>query len=250
MPLIRSLIAALAAATLLVLAPAAHADGDPASDVLVSENVFYGTGLDLMSKPAAQLPAMLTTSAGKGYEIRVALIPEFADLGIATWMWKDPKAYAKYLGDELGYTYKARTLILMPNGYAIFHLGHSTVREQRLLDRLPAPRKSARFLPGAIDAVRRLAAAQGVKLSVPNVKVPPGGVQANVLDHGAPANPDTTVVPGATIAPRTGSTPPVVAAKSSGGTWMFAIPVVAFVLVAVGAIVRGRMRRRAASPSA
>jgi hypothetical protein len=249
MPFTRSFTIALVAAASLALAPAAHADGDPASDVLVQQDVFYGSALDLTSKPAAQLPALLAQSAKKGYEIRVAAISALEDLGIATWMWQDPKSYAKYLGEELGYVYKARTLVVMPNGYAMFHLGHSTVREQRLLDGLPAPRQPARFLPGAIDAVKRLAAAQDVTLTVPSVTVPPGGVPALKPVHAATPAATFTVAPGSTVTPRPGPARAPVATSSSGGAWMFAIPIVAFVLVAVAAIGRSRVReRRASSP--
>ncbi|WP_028060827.1 hypothetical protein [Candidatus Solirubrobacter pratensis] len=250
MPSVRILVTALAAVLWLVLTPAAHADGDPASDVLVQQDVFYGSALDLESKPAAQLPALLAQASQKGYEIRVAAISRFADLGTAGSMWEVPKAYAKFLGEELSLVYGGRLMIVMPNGYALFHLGHSTVREQRLLGRLAAPRRAERFLPGAIDAVERLAAAEGVKLSVPEVEPPPGGVPAVDPIHAAPPAASVTTAPGATVTPRSGpARAPAAASGGSSGAWLFVLPVAAFVLVAVVAIVRGRVRDRRSSPT-
>src|SRR5207237_3171922 len=52
-------IAAVAAAVLAVaVLTGAGADGDPASDVLPEQPVFYGSALDLESRPAAQLDAL------------------------------------------------------------------------------------------------------------------------------------------------------------------------------------------------
>lgn len=101
MPHIRPLLAAACgAATLLAAgAPAARANGDPASDVLARRDVFYRMALDLRSKPAAQLPALLAQSRQKGYEIKVAARPE--DLGDVGWMWEDPTNYAQFLATEI-----------------------------------------------------------------------------------------------------------------------------------------------------
>ena len=123
------------------------------------------------------MPALLEQSRAQGYEIKVALISAFEDLGVVTFLWKQPKPYADYLGAELSMVYKQRVLVVMPNGYGIYRLGHSGVREQRLLERLRPARKASAMLPRAIDAVRRLAAAQGVELATPDVKPPPGGVK-------------------------------------------------------------------------
>ena len=152
---------------LLIAAPAAGADSDPASDMLPTEDVYYGYGIDLRSKQAAQLPAMLATSRERGYEIKVALISGFVDLGIATWMWLDPREYARYLGDELSLVYKGRLLVLMRNGYGVYYNGAVPGKERRVISRLDPPRRAARFLDTAIDTVRDLAAANGVKLKVP-----------------------------------------------------------------------------------
>jgi hypothetical protein len=221
---------------LLVAAPAARADGDPASDILVNEDVYYGYGIDLESKEAAQLPAMLATSRERGYELKVALISGFVDLGIATWMWLDPREYARYLGDELSLVYKGRLLVLMRNGYGVYYNGEVPGKERRVISRLDPPRRAARFLDTAIDTVRTLAAANDVKLTVPDVEPPPGGIIMGQA-HATPG-------PGVTAT----ATPTAAAAASgpssgrSNGAWLFLAPVGLFVLAALAAMTRSRRR--------
>jgi hypothetical protein len=217
-PLLRTL--ALAAALLGAAAPAARADGDPASDFLAVQDMFYGYGLDLKSKPASQLPALLAQSRAKGYEIRVALISRPGDLGSATPFWGKPKGYVTFLGQELSNVYKERTLVVMPEGYGIFHAGHSTLREQKLLDRLPPP---GDLLPASLETVQRLAAASGVKLEIPDV--PAGNVVQPAFQHAT-------------------ATATATSASASGGggssAWLFLVPVAGFVAIALFARRRAR----------
>jgi len=218
--LLRPLV--LAAALLVLAAPAARADGDPASDYLVVQDMYYGYGLDLKSKPAAQLPALLAQAREKGYETRVALIASDSDLGSAALLWRKPQLYAEFLGQELSNVYKGRTLVVMPNGYGIFHAGHSNVREEQVLEKLPPPRD---LLTGSLDAVRKLAAASDVDLTVPDVEPQPGGVVQPAFQHQA-------------IATAT----PTPAKKSGGGShaWLFLVPIAGFVVIAL--VVRRRAR--------
>jgi len=214
--------ALLAVTLLLAAAPAARADGDPASDYLVQQDMYYGYQLDLKSKPAAQLPPLLAQATEKGYEIRVAVITGDADLGSAALLWQKPQLYAEFLGQELSNVYKGRTLVVMPNGYGIFHAGHSNVREEQVLKKLPP---ASDLLAGSLDAVQRLAAASDVSLTVPDVTPPPGGVKQGALQHQA--------IPTATATP---------APKSDGGShaWLFLVPVAGFVVIAL--VVRRRAR--------
>jgi hypothetical protein len=220
-PLVRTL--ALAAALLLAAAPAARADGDPASDFLVQQDMYYGFNVDLKSKPAAQLPALLAQAREQGYEIRVAVITRDGDLGSAALLWQKPQLYAEFLGQELANVYKGRTLVVMPNGYGIFHTGHSNVREEKVLAKQPPP---GELLPGALQAVRRLAAAGGVKLTVPDVDAPAGGVVQPAFQHQAAATATATPTP----------------TKRGGGTsaWLFLAPAAAFVAAALFARRRAR----------
>lgn len=218
---------------ILATAPAARADDDPASDVLLSQDVFYGDGIDLESKPAAQLPAMLATAREHGLPIKIALISAFTDLGSVTHLWLMPADYARYLATELSLVYRGRLLIVMRNGYAILDDQNLRGSDRRVLSRLEPPRRAARFLSHAIEAVRKVAAANGVKLAVPDVEPPPGGVKMGI-PHAAAAAPVAT----ATAAPRA-----AIAARDSG-TWLFLVPVGVLALAAAVAALRRRAAPR------
>ena len=229
----------LACVLALVCAPAARADGDPASDVLASQTVFYGSELDLKSKAAAQLPALLEKAKqAQGHETRVAILTVPEDMGEIQDLWQDQVNYGALLGSEVAYVYRGRLLIVMPSGYAMFHIGHSSVREQRVLDKLPAPAQPQDMLPGATKAVQALAAAEGVKLTVPDVPPVAGGVKQPVSHYAQTqrAVPATAGIP---------SSRP--ATKSAGGTWLFALPVLALVAFAVGYLTLRRLRERRSS---
>jgi hypothetical protein len=234
-------LAALVAVVALALgfAPSARADGDPAGDVLAQQTVFYGSALDLRSQPAAQLPALLEQAKAKGYELRVAAMSIQQDMGAIDYLWDDPLNYVDFLAQELAYRYQGRVLVIMPSGYAIYRLGHSSVRDQRVLDKLePAGEDPAAVLPSALDAVVALARARAIALTVPDVAAPPGGVKQPGSHFASRA-----------AAAQTGSGSRSTRAATSGGgsgAWLFALPVVALVAAAGVLIVRGRRRDRGA----
>jgi hypothetical protein len=235
--------ALLAACAVLAAAPDARADGDPASDVLTVQDVYYGIALDMSSKPAAQLPELLATARKKGYPIKVVLITDVADLGIATFVWQKPQDYARYLGEELAFVYKERTLILMGNGYGYYRKGRGPGKERRVLAQLQPPGDVGQFLPRAIAAVRRLAAADGVRLAVPDVTPPAEGVPRIAGQSPAPAASTTPAIHN-TVTPT-----PTATAKAAGGgsssALLFLVPVLVFAGAAGAAMVVSRRRRPA-----
>ena len=90
----RRVAAVVAVVLALTAATGARANGDPASDVLLEQPVFSGSALDLESKPAAQLDALVRDSARRGYPINVAVISRLQDLGSANYLSNDPDDYA------------------------------------------------------------------------------------------------------------------------------------------------------------
>ena len=214
---------------LLAAAPAARAHGDPAGDVLARQTVFYGGALDLHSKPAAQLPALLEAAKAEGLELRVAALSVPLDLGENDYMWDDPLNYVQFLSEGLAPVYAGWTLVVMPSGYAIHRPGQPSAREQRVLDRVePAGEDPAAVLPGAMAAVQRLAAARGVELQIPDVEPPPGGMTQPV-SH---------------FASQQAAPPP--APDGGGGGWLFALPLLAAAGVAGAFVARRAISRRAA----
>jgi hypothetical protein len=163
----RAALALVAATVTLGLAAApARADGDPASDYLVGTSVFFPFDVKFPAKQQAQFAALVADANRQGYRIRVALITGSYDMGSVTALWRKPRTYARFLGQELSFLYKQRVLVVMPNGYGFSWLGHPSTAEYQVLAKLPPPGK-ATMLGGAQLAVQRLAAAAGVKVTAP-----------------------------------------------------------------------------------
>ena len=165
----RVLLRALALLAMLALAGAsaptpAKADGDPASDVLATQQLFLPQ--DAAAPPAQQahLTALLQEAARGGYPIRVALIASATDLGSVTALWNQPQNYAQFLGQELGLVYHGPLLVVMPTGFGLYHLPHPSTA-QRALAGGPNPRAGTGT--AAITAIRNLAAAAGHPLAPP-----------------------------------------------------------------------------------
>jgi hypothetical protein len=155
-------VAALAA---LLAAPAARADGDPASDYLIGQKVFFP--YDLKVSPAAQqqIAALVDEANRAGFKIRVAMIWSSYDLGSITGLWRRPRTYARFLGAELKYVYKDRLLIVMPSGFGFNRPGHPVTKEYATLSKIAIDPGPTGFLDATRTAVQRLAAASGVKLT-------------------------------------------------------------------------------------
>ena len=161
-------IAVLLLLAMLVAAPAARADGDPASDYLLSDQTFVPPDDGIPQGYAAQLLAAVTAAKARGYTIRVALIGAPYDLGSVGSLWKKPRDYTRFLGQELAFVYKGRLLVVMPNGLAISRNGKALPAEQRVVDRIPPPGKNGAALASAgTQGVLRLAANAGVVVPTP-----------------------------------------------------------------------------------
>lgn len=212
------------AAAALLAPPAARADGDPASDVLTEQPVFYGSALDLRSRAAAQLDALVREARKRGYLINVVVISRLEDMGSVTYLYDDPDNYGDFLAGEIGCCVRGRLLIVMPGGLGVTYIGHSSRADRAVVDSLPAPHAVGNLLPAAVDGVVRLAAASHVSLTVPDVTPAPNGVSQPVTHASAPP---------AGAAAR-GS-----AAKGVSGL-LFLLPVAAVLLVALVVIVRRR----------
>lgn len=160
-------VAAFAAVALLA-APVAHADGDPASDYLITRQTFLPFNAKIPKAQVDQLNGIVADANEKGFKIRVAIISKPFDLGAVPSLWRKPKTYARFLGQELTFVYKNRLLIVMPNGYGVSRGGKALPDAQRVVDTLPAPGAGGPALAAAATrAVRRLAADSGVTAEVP-----------------------------------------------------------------------------------
>jgi hypothetical protein len=114
--------AVLAVVLLALSSSAAFADGDPASDTLIFENVYFPYPAP-GQQPSAALSAATRSVYARGYRIKVAVIASATDLGSIPSLFDKPADYAKFLGQELGLYYIGPLLIVMPAGFGIYDGG-------------------------------------------------------------------------------------------------------------------------------
>ena len=162
-------LAALAVVTVCLCAPsAARANGDPASDYLLAQNVFLPFTTKIDRGEVQRLEGLLRDSQKAGFRIRVALILSPSDLGTAFSLFGKPQKYAAFLGLELSFVYRDRLLVVMPNGYGFALNADPDPKASAVLKKLPPPgRDATKEVQAGIVAVQRLAAAEGRRLAVP-----------------------------------------------------------------------------------
>jgi hypothetical protein len=212
-------IALLVAALALGVAPAALADGDPASDVLPSQDAFYPYSPPASKPLVVALDKLLKQVRADGFPMKVALLETAGDMGSYPTLFNSPQRYADLLASELPTQADAKVtdefhlLVVMPGGFGGEHLGD---RVNEALDpvEIDATQGSDGLVRAALEAVARLATVNGHKTEVPPEAAPPGA-------------------PG-----------------SGGGTspWVFVGPIAGLLLAAgIGGFVVRRRRRRAAA---
>jgi hypothetical protein len=165
------IVSVIAAGLLLAaLAPrAALADGDPASDVLLGENVFYPYTPPVSASIQRTLNAETAAAGQAGFHIKVALIASPVDLGVIPDLFSKPQKYATFLDQEISYQTKQPLLVVMSTGYGVQGLPE---RAQNAVGALakPAGKKSNDLARAAIVAVAKLADAAGHPITgVPGV---------------------------------------------------------------------------------
>jgi hypothetical protein len=158
---VRRALLAVAALALLAV-PAASANGDPASDVLLTQQVFVGPEVPLSQSDQDALTKTVAEANKRGYPIRVALIAFTGDLGTAVSLWRHPQEYSKFLWNEVAFVYNKRLLVVMPDGFGVFNGKQPVDKEQRALANLQTGETPANLAQSATEAVRALAASGGV----------------------------------------------------------------------------------------
>jgi len=159
MRLISVVVAAIVAAALL---PAvALADGDPASDVLLGENVFYPFTPTVAPSLQAKLNAETAAANRARIPIKVALIGSPVDLGAIPSLFGKPQEYAEFLDQEISFGgAKHPLLVVMPAGYGVSGLDPAATAAALRLPKPPGGNVND-LAEAAIIAVPKLAAASG-----------------------------------------------------------------------------------------
>ncbi|MGZ4166598.1 MAG: hypothetical protein ACXVRX_12115 [Solirubrobacteraceae bacterium] len=166
-------LASLLAAMILVGAaapPWAQADGDPASDVLLGQNVYYPYSPTVPRAVQGSLDAETAAAKKAGLPIKVALIASPVDLGVIPELFGKPQDYAKFLDREISFQGRPQPLlVVMAAGYGTQGV---SAKAAAAVSALPKPqgKTSTALAQAAITAVAKLAAADGHPLKgVPGV---------------------------------------------------------------------------------
>jgi hypothetical protein len=147
-----------------LLAPAAaRADGDPASDTLLTQPLFTPLEAKLPPESIEQLTAILADAKQKGYEVRVAIIASKIDLGAVPSLFAKPQTYAQFLHQEIRFVYKGPLLIVMPNGFGYFEPGRNAAG----VDTSAKPAEQPDLARAAVPIVQLLAKQHGVEVAIP-----------------------------------------------------------------------------------
>ncbi len=158
-----TMLATLLAAACLLPA-AALADGDPASDVLLGENVFYPYQPPV--SPALQKSLNAETAAAKraGFPIKVALIASPVDLGVIPDLFGKPQKYADFLDQEISFQTKQPLLVVMYNGYGVRGVPAKSLSALAAVPK-PSGKASNDLARAALTTVRKMADAAGHPLA-------------------------------------------------------------------------------------
>jgi hypothetical protein len=167
-----SIVFLTAVVALCSLAQIALADVDPASDVLLLQDVYrsYGppTGQAMCKELSDALDTLTEETKKAGYPLKVAIIATKTDLGGAPELWKKPQAYAEFLARELAFFghQKAKAgelrplLVVMPAGFGVTQAGPRARAALRDIS-IPPDAKVNELARAAADAIPKLAKAAG-----------------------------------------------------------------------------------------
>ncbi len=142
----------------------AAADGDPASDVLLIDNVFYPYVPQTSDALQRDLNGATDAAAREHQPIKVALIASRTDLGTIPQLLGKPQEYADFLDQEISFTSKQALLVVMADGYGTQGLTPAATAAVATL-RKPAGGSSDQLAEAALSAIQKITAADGHPLT-------------------------------------------------------------------------------------
>jgi hypothetical protein len=158
------------------LAPAspAQADGDPASDVLLLQDVYLPYAPGVPPELGKTITDLLKTTRKAGFTLKVAIIAQPKDLGAVPQFYDKPQSYAPFLQSEIAFNSKKPLLIVMPSGYGAAALPDGT---QDALEGLDPPKSGDGEDLGraAVTAIVKLSEAAGHPVPTPKLPEESGG---------------------------------------------------------------------------
>jgi hypothetical protein len=165
-------LTAVLAATLV---STARADGDPASDVLPTDSIYFP-----ISAPSDDAWSALLNAVGavyaRGERIRVAVVATPDDLGAIPSLMNKPDDYARFRGQELAGFYVGPLLIAMPGGWGVYDGGRPVSAEDDVLSDISVNGSSVdnlvRSAAAAVQGLEAAGALASPALASPDVKAP------------------------------------------------------------------------------
>jgi hypothetical protein len=158
---------AVAVVIAVLLVHDALADGDPASDYLITQQLFVSFKATFSDSNATRLRTLLDDSKQQGFPLKVAVIAGRYDLGSVPSLFGKPQQYASFLGQEDYYFFKEELLVVMPQGYGLYKHSGVPAGDRAAVAKLPSPAtvKIGPLIAAAERAVVVLADRRGLTLS-------------------------------------------------------------------------------------
>jgi hypothetical protein len=162
------------------------ADGDPASDVLLAQNVFYPYQPKVSSALEAAMERTLRAAGAAGLHLKVAIIGAPEELGLVPSFFGHPQAYAQFLDREISFNQPQQLLVVMPAGFGVEPASSASALARVSIDR---QQRSYGLTRSAILAVSALARSRGHPIVAPSI--PPSSTSSSsppaLLVFGLPA---------------------------------------------------------------
>jgi hypothetical protein len=162
------------------------ADGDPASDVLLAQDVFYPYQPKVSPTVEAALEKTLRAAASAtGVHLKVALIGSPEELGLVPNFFGHPQAYANFLDREISFNRQQPLLVVMRAGFGAVPASLTSGVAGLAVDTRDGSNGLTR---SAISAVVAFARSRGHPIAAPSFAVrSSGGSPPALLVFGLPA---------------------------------------------------------------
>lgn len=154
---------------LLALPATALADGDPASDVLLVQEVYEPYQPKVPKPVVDALNATLKKARAAGFPLKVAIIATKDDLGSVPQFFGRPQPYAQFLEREIAFNQKVPLLTVMPAGYGSAEVPPGAAAALKSVKPPAAPAGGDALGRAAIDATVAMAKGAGHPVPAPSV---------------------------------------------------------------------------------
>jgi hypothetical protein len=158
-----SLLLLLLAALAGALTPGtALADGDPPSDVLITNTLYTPVTQKISAPVLKELESTIAQANAGGFKVRVALVLDAEDLGSVPQLLGHPVQYVKLLSEELFYSFKGAIVAVQPTGIGVQNI-KPLAPAQAVADGITIrnPSTADGLAQAATDTIRKLAGKDG-----------------------------------------------------------------------------------------